>query len=163
MPWLYSSWSEEQNLNIFFIYLLFSIFNWRNLFSQSIIYGALFENVEERSVAQNIYTGLLSFSKVCDKLVNNDLLITLRNAIFFFLISSMLSGRLVRLWIFCQLQMLELPGISKIALDISKTLTGNLINCYFWVVWNLWTGFQSRFLFLIWGLCPNSTFSIKRN
>ena len=112
MPWLYSSWSEEQNLNIFFIYLLFSIFNWRNLFSQSIIYGALFDNVEERSVAQNIYTGLLSFSKVCNKLVNNDLLITLRNAIFFFLISSMLSGRLVRLWIFCQLQMLELPGIS---------------------------------------------------
>ena len=84
MPWLYSSWSEEQNLNIFFIYLLFSIFNWRNLFSQSIIYGALFDNVEERSVAQNIYTGLLSFSKVCNKLVNNDLLITLRNAIFFF-------------------------------------------------------------------------------
>ena len=112
MPWLYSSWSEEQNLNIFFIYLLFSIFNWRNLFSQSIIYGALFDNVEERSVAQNIYTGLLSFSKVCNKLVNNDLLITLRNAIFFFLISNMLSGRLVRLWIFCQLQMLELPGIS---------------------------------------------------
>lgn len=112
MPWLYSSRSEEQNLDIFIIYLLFSIFNWRNLFSQSIIYGALFENVEERSVAQNIYTGLLSFSKVCDKLVNNDLLITLRNAIFFFLISSMLSGRLVRLWIFCQLQMLELPGIS---------------------------------------------------
>ena len=84
MPWLYSSRSEEQNLDIFIIYLLFSIFNWRNLFSQSIIYGALFDNVEERSVAQNIYTGLLSFSKVCNKLVNNDLLITLRNAIFFF-------------------------------------------------------------------------------
>ena len=72
----------------------------------------VFKNVGERSAAKNYrHVSLLSvISKVFEKLVNNRIVDRLEKCDLFFLISSMVLGRLDQLQILLQLYLIELLG-----------------------------------------------------
>ena len=73
----------------------------------------VFKNVGERSAAKNYrHVSLLSvISKVFEKLVNNRIVDRLEKCDLFFLISSMVLGRLDQLQILLQLYLIELLGL----------------------------------------------------
>ena len=73
----------------------------------------VFKNVGERSAAKNYrHVSLLSvISKVFEKLVNNRIVDRLEKCDPFFLISSMVLGRLDQLQILLQLYLIELLGL----------------------------------------------------
>ena len=72
----------------------------------------VFKNVGERSATKNYrHVSLLSvISKVFEKLVNNRIVDRLEKCDLFFLISSMVLGRLDQLQILLQLYLIELLG-----------------------------------------------------
>ena len=73
----------------------------------------VFENVGERSAAKNYrHVSLLSvISKAFEKLVNNRIVDRLEKCGIFFLVSSMVLGRLDQLQIPVQLYLIELLGL----------------------------------------------------
>ena len=73
----------------------------------------VFKNVGERSAAKNYrHVSLLSvISKVFEKIVNNRIVDRLEKCDLFFLISSMVLGRLDQLQILLQLYLIELLGL----------------------------------------------------
>ena len=73
----------------------------------------VFENVGERSAAKNYrHVSLLSvISKAFEKLVNNRIVDRLEKCDIFFLVSSMVLGRLDQLQIPVQLYLIELLGL----------------------------------------------------
>ena len=73
----------------------------------------VFKNVGERSAAKNYrHVSLLSvISRVFEKLVNNRIVDRLEKCDLFFLISSMVLGRLDQLQILLQLYLIELLGL----------------------------------------------------